>query len=42
MGTIPELSIATGSVQFTNAVNLPCSAYATNGLPGQEIPNVGG
>ena len=38
---IPELSVATGSVQFTSAENRPRSAYTSNGLSGQLRPNVG-
>jgi len=39
---IPELSIATGSVQFTKAENLSRSVYASNGPLGHVAPNVGG
>jgi len=39
---IPELSVATGSVQFTSAENMPRSAYTSNGLAGHLRPNVGG
>ena len=38
----PKLSVATGSVQFTSAVNRPRSAYTMSGLDGHVSPNVGG
>ena len=42
VGRIPELSVASGSVQFTSAENIPRSAYTTNGLDGHVASNVGG
>ena len=36
------MSIATGSVQFTNTEKMPRSAYATKGPVGHDAPNVGG
>ena len=42
VGRIPELSVATGSLQFTAVENRPRSAYTTNGLDGHVASNVGG
>lgn len=36
------MSIATGSVQFTNTEKMPRSAYATKEPVGHDAPNVGG
>ena len=41
VGETPVLSLATGTVQFTNAENLSRSAYDITGL-GQVEPKVGG
>jgi len=38
----PELSVASGSVQFTSAENMSRSAYTSNGLAGHLRPNDGG
>lgn len=35
------MSVATGSVQFTWAENLPRSEYTSNELAGHVTPNVG-
>ena len=41
LGVNPELSVATGLVQFTRAENAPLSAYDSNKFLGHDTPNDG-
>ena len=42
LGGIPELSVATGTVQVTRAENRPLSVCTRSGPIGHESPNEGG